>query len=551
MTTESSRTTAGRWPTDLAICLGLAVLSVALTWPLAKPGALVVPDMDDAYFNIWRLAWVAHQLVRHPTALFDANIFSPATGTLAYSDAMLLVGLAGAPFIWAGVPPAAVHNGLLVLAFASSSWAMYALARRLTGDRWAAALAGVLVVCGPYRLAHIAHLELQWLAWMPLVLLAIHGLAARPTGRAGLTVGACVAGQFLCSIYYGVFLSLYAGVAWIAETIRRWPIRVPLLRATALAALPVAIVVGPYLVPYAATRAVHGPRPAEEVARYSATLADYGRIPILHAIRGTQDAGPAPEERLVYPGTIAIAFAALAFAVPRHRAVWIYAALALIAFDASLGSNGLTFRALLALAPPLGNLRAAARFGSLVLVSIAGLAAMGATGLVARVGARTGRAILVAAMAAAIAEAWVMPVPVRTALATPTAADRWLATLPDDTVILELPVPLLRQLWGYETTHEVRSIHHWRRLVNGYSGFLPPNYARTLALMETFPDATSIAHLRWLSVDYLVVRRRNFDDAAWTRQTTTLLAVPDFGAPQIFDKGLDEVAIFPLRPGGP
>ena len=80
--------------------------------------------MDDAFFNIWRLSWLAHQLVHQPTALFDANIFYPARHTFAYSDAMLLVGLAGAPFLWAGVPPAVVHNGLLIAAFATSAWAM-------------------------------------------------------------------------------------------------------------------------------------------------------------------------------------------------------------------------------------------------------------------------------------------------------------------------------------------------------------------------------------------------------------------------------------------
>ncbi len=127
--------------------------------------------------------------------------------------------------------------------------------------------------------------------------------------------------------------------------------------------------------------------------------------------------------------------------------------------------------------------------------------------------------------------------------------DRWLAVLPDDTVILELPVPDVQRLWGYETSHQVRSIHHWRHLVNGYSGFLPTAYGNTLVDMATFPDERSIARLRRLSVDYLVVRRRNFtSDDGYARATAPLLAGRDFGSPQVLGRGLDEAVVFPLRP---
>ena len=66
-----------------------------MTWPLGRVTDVVIPASDDAHFSIWRLAWVAHQLPADPRHLFDANIFYPARGTLALSDAMLLVGALG------------------------------------------------------------------------------------------------------------------------------------------------------------------------------------------------------------------------------------------------------------------------------------------------------------------------------------------------------------------------------------------------------------------------------------------------------------------------
>ena len=259
--------------------------------------------------------------------------------------------------------------------------------------------------------------------------------------------------------------------------------------------------------------------------------------------------GDLTEERALYPGAAAIAFAVFALVFARGRVRWVYLALAAFAFDASLGVHGLTFRVLQAALPPLGNLRASARFASLTLTALAMLAAIGAAELRAGSTSRAaGRAILCLAMALCVVEFWSRP-PLRDATLRPMPVDRWLATLPDDTVLLELPVPELDHLWYHETSHQVRSINHWRQLVNGYSGFMPRIYSNTLIAMETFPDENSIGRLRRLSVDFVVVRRRNFpNDDSYARTTAVLLAVPDFGAPQVFGTFLDEAAVFRLRP---
>jgi hypothetical protein len=532
--------TAG-WRWHLGLGLGFLALALVMTWPLGSPAARVVPDIDDAFFSIWRLAWVAHQLVHDPAALFDANIFYPARHTFAYSDAMLLVGLAGAPFLWAGVPPAMVHNGLLIVALATSAWAMAVLAHRLTGDRGAAILAGIVVGFAPYRFAHIGHLELQWLVWMPLALLALHALVERPRGSAGIAVGACLGAQLLCSIYYGVFLAVFLVVAWIA-LVAATGVRPRLLPSTAAAAIPLVLVAVPYLIPYAASRSAHGPRSVDEITHYSAVPRDYLRVPPYNALRGGEH-GPAPEERALYPGVAAVALAILGVWRGRGRTRWVYAALALVAFDASLGVHGVTFRVLQVVAPPLGNLRAPARFASLGLVALAALAAVG---IATMRSPRARAAVASLAVAVCLVEFWSRPLPLRDARLEPMPVDRWLATLPDDTVILELPVPHLQRLWFYEPWHQVRSIHHWRRLLNGYSGFLPTSYGNTLADLETFPDERSVARLGRLSVDYVVVRRRNFDDRRYAQVTATLLATPGFGPPQVVGTGRDEAAVYPL-----
>ena len=51
------------------------------------------------------------------------------------------------------------------------------------------------------------------------------------------------------------------------------------------------------------------------------------------------------------------------------------------------------------------------------------------------------------------------------------------------------------------------SIFHWHRLVNGYSGFTPPDYHETRERMRTFPDDEAIERLTELGVRYVVVHQ--------------------------------------------
>jgi len=95
--------TSSRRTSALAVCVLLAVLH---TWPLVlHPGRYSRNDNADTQLNEWIMAWVAHQLPRHPLQLFDANIFYPAKDTLAFSEPLIVPALMGAPLAWSGASP--------------------------------------------------------------------------------------------------------------------------------------------------------------------------------------------------------------------------------------------------------------------------------------------------------------------------------------------------------------------------------------------------------------------------------------------------------------
>ena len=530
-----------------AVVIGLAVLTIAMTWPLLSPSAAVLPDSDDAYFSVWRVAWVAHQLPRDPSQLFNANIFHPTPGTLALSDAMLLVSILGAPAIWLGASPAIVHNWLLGAAILSSAVFTFLLVRDLTRSLTAAWVASVIFAFAPYRIAHLGHLELQWVMWMPLSLWLLHRLMAVPSPRAALSLGVAITAQLFCSIYYGVFLSIYLGVAAIVMLVLWAPSPRRVIAVSPLIMAPVLFVVAIYGPAYAQTRERLGARDVSEITEYSAVPADYLRVPLNNRLRGSTDPGPAPDERTLFPGTVAIAAAAAAFVPPVAPATWMYAGLVAFSVDASLGMNGFLFPLLHRIAPPLTSLRAPARFGVLVLLSVAVLAGYG----IAKITSRWPQVALTIGCVATLGcvlEYWSAPVSTRPNQEPPTPAHQWLAQQPAGIVVVELPMPETDSLWLYETTYVMRSTHHWQRLINGYSGFAPAEYQRSLTELRGFPDQTSIDRLRALNARYVLLNQEYYTPEDFTALIDRVSQSPWLIPPQSFGPEGRRIVVVELKP---
>src|SRR5262245_40542317 len=114
----------------LAADILLVALSIVV-WPLP----LHLPDRPaghwDAFFSIWRLAWVADALMEPGLHLFNAPIFYPHERTLAFSDAVLLPAALAAPLRYAGVAPLLVYNLVLGTAFVTSGLAVFGLVKSL------------------------------------------------------------------------------------------------------------------------------------------------------------------------------------------------------------------------------------------------------------------------------------------------------------------------------------------------------------------------------------------------------------------------------------
>ena len=492
------------------------MLTLILTWPLARFWEPALPDQDDALFSVWRLAWIAHQLTIDPTTLFHANIFWPAQFTLAYSDAMLLLGVAGAPLIWLGVHPVIVHNILALLSFITAGAAAAQLMRYFTPSVPAQLVAGTIFAFAPYRFAHIGHLELLWTAFLPWSLLGVYRVLERPSVRRGLALGLALGLQALCSVYYFLFLVIWLVPATLLAPLHvriRWSARH--LIAGVIAIVTAALLVAPYVAPYSRAREVLPPRAEREVRRYSAVPSDYLRAPESNRIYPTFKS-ESSEERSLFVGTIALALAAIAIVLVRTRAALSLGLLAIAALDLSLGVNGITYTLLREALPPLGGFRAPARFGVLMLLSVSLLAGLGLAQLLSRAAQRRRQLVSALLLAGLSLEYRSAPVATRRPDIQAPPVYSWLAEQPPS-VVLELPLPAPQALWHHETSHQYYSIYHWQRLMNGYSGYAPRGHLSMLDAMREFPSEASVALLRERHVDLVIFHRRYLNADEFSR----------------------------------
>ena len=138
-----------------------AALTLVATYPIARaPSSYAYFDHSDAQLNLWIMAWDAHALSRDPRNLFNANIFYPKRGTLAYSETLLGYLPLFGPVLWLQGSPALAFNLILLFSFAVSGLGMYLLTRHLTGRHWPAIVAGIAYAFLPYRFVHVPQIQL-------------------------------------------------------------------------------------------------------------------------------------------------------------------------------------------------------------------------------------------------------------------------------------------------------------------------------------------------------------------------------------------------------
>lgn len=474
----------------------LAVLtllgSLVWLWPhLLHPRR--VPDAGDPLFSAWRIARLAHQLATDPRHLFDGNIFYPLPLTLTMSDSTFLQGLLGTPFILAGVDPLIVSNAITMAAFPLCGLAFFFAGWRLTGNPYAAVIGGLLGAWHPFHSEHYSHLELQWVMFAPLAIVAGLRLLADPRPRTGLLFGAAVALQWLSSMYLGVMLVAFL-VPCLAMVAAGWGVR-PTRPVVVASACAVAIALPAFVGlawPYLQARDIRGERGRAEIRVFSATPQNYGDA---HGRLVEYRGFPRRDhkvERELFPGTTTIVLAGIGAIPPLSAATIGTLTAGALTFDWSLGFNGLTYDDLYKRLSIVRGMRVPARFSAILGAGLALLGAVGASRLLARTKGRATRATACAALSALV----LFDLRMSPGLGDyPTGFPPIYSAVSPSMVLVEMPDNHPIDYMYFSTTH-------WAQMLGGYSGFI--KYSETLMQgYEAWPDPQAIDLFRRAGATHL------------------------------------------------
>ena len=504
-----------RRPAEFAFAaIFVVLLTVFITWPQALVMTSSIAAADDPMFSMWRLAWIAHALRDAPSHVLDANILYPAGRTFTFADMTLLEAAIAAPLLWARVPLTLTYNILLLGGIAASGLAMFVLARHVIGTTGAALVSAAIFTMAPYRIEHYMHLELQWAMWIPLAFWALHRAIDEGSRRAGALAGLFVFLQIVSCVYYGVFLAVMAAALALLLGLTNPRRLVGALPALALGGLVAGALTVPYMWPYLETSRVAGPRDLAEVTAYSATPWSYLSSPPQNWLWGWTSARWGRPELSLYPGVIAVSLAVAAVMSRSRRAVLVYAVIAALAVELSLGLNGRLY-GWLAQVGVLQGLRSPSRFSIVAMAALAVLAGLGVRALQERLAVRHAMPVLASLLLIGVDYANRGMYLTRASEPANETVYRLMRSAGPGAVI-ELPLPVPEGLPGRDAQYQYWSTSHWRPLVNGYTAVYTPEYIETLDRMRTFPDDESIRRLKALGVRYLIVHRSFYPPERYT-----------------------------------
>lgn len=470
----------------------------------AKIATWVLSPNTDIF--IWTLSWDWHALTTQPGSLYDANILSPTSGSLAAVFPLFGHLPIFGPLLACTGSGIAAHQLNLLANFALSGAALYALLRHWGTGKLAALFGGFIYALCPGRLYTLAAPSLAAGQYLPLGLLFLDRAVTRRTWSDCGLAALLFIWQAACALAYCFIVPLVVCISVLAVAIPRTT-----RPATSIVAVCALLVVGSVVAmlepSYAALVNGSLQLPAALSQAGSATYRSLGSI---HSwrnflVRPGSTGSPNMFSVPLFLGWTTLAYALLGLTVAAHRVpAWCRSMLALTSAAAILLALGpdshgsSTFWDLLgSWIPATTNSVMPTHFGYVVILAVSILAGFGVDRIVQSLGRGwVARAIVLVAL---LLSMWELRLIGAGSKLTVVQRSPWppriyslLGRRPRGTV---LEFPYRKCAFGSHSTSAramFNSTSNWHPILNGFGILEQPNQGVIDMLVAALPDPRAI-----------------------------------------------------------
>jgi hypothetical protein len=483
----------------------LLILSLSAIYPFIGHLKGVAVDDADSLLMIWIYNQNIQKIPGNLINLFQGNIFYPYKNIMAYSDLHFLSSLLAYISVKLTKEPSVSLSSAFIFGQLLTATVVYKWWEELTKDKWAAALGALALTVSQIRLGYPAHMQMwnmQYFIFSAYMYWKYRKVKKLRYLNIGIVTTALLVWESPLQVYFSLFTGAVILLPEIKGILVNWTRVLPAVFVAILVSLPVAFTY------WSVSNEFNYQRTIRDAANFSIGPDDFF--------------GP-----LFSPGLYVLALAGYItgkLSLKQKNTRWLVMLL-LTGFVMSLGPvlkwHSATFKifgkifiplpygVLYYILPGFGAFRTPSRWIWLAALALSGLIAYG----ISR--AKDKKELLILGFIVAFLGGTM----IKSVMHIPTINEYpkvygFLKDQPGD-VVIELPsyarsgspktkIEFYRMLY---------SLKHKKHLVNGTSGFSPPEWEKLVSdVREQFPKDEAYMRLKKLGVNYVVIERSFYEE---------------------------------------
>jgi hypothetical protein len=191
-------------------------LALVVTWPIAIEFTTGIVGEDggvDGFLHVWNMWWVEYALSHGYSPFYTHMLYYPQGVDLFWQTMGFSQGVAALPVVLL-FGPIAGWNWTVISSFIIGGYVAFLFARHLTGNNFAALIAGTIYAFSPFHLEKLIDGNIVVATqWVPCFVFVFHLLLEHPLWWRVVLSGFLLLWVSLGSWYYGLFCVLYSVLA--------------------------------------------------------------------------------------------------------------------------------------------------------------------------------------------------------------------------------------------------------------------------------------------------------------------------------------------------